>query len=73
MPPGLETRTDRSLRLGFARIFAPAAARMGFATSGPTSATEAGTFSFRTGIQDQETTFAPIGREVNGVFLPGAR
>lgn len=71
--PGLASRTDRSPRLGFAGVFQPAAARMDFATSGPTSATEPATFTFRTGIQDQETDFAQVGREVNGVFLTGAR
>jgi hypothetical protein len=67
--PGKQRRADNNPALGFAGQFVVSQAHVDFTTSGPTSATDATPFSFHTNPLGQQSVWAQVGHEVNGVFL----
>jgi hypothetical protein len=66
---GKQVRADNNPALAFAGQFVVSPAHVDFTTSGPTSATDATPFSFRTNPRGQQSVWGQVGHEVNGVFL----
>jgi hypothetical protein len=64
---------EQSVPLGFKRYSQRAVAHIDFSASGQTSATDSTPFTFQSNAQGQQTVFALIGREANGMFLPNPR